>query len=94
VTDAAVHACPLCELPIDEAENPGKNHEAVCIGQTPWVLHNRNAGMVVYLSADEFAAMTNARINGAEMPDGMADAIVARTLFGITEYEPPAPAGA
>jgi hypothetical protein len=71
-----------------------EQHASYCIGETPWVLHNRRAGMVVYLSDEEYEAMINNNLAiaaGSEetFPSEMATNIANRALFGLHDWEAP-----
>lgn len=86
-----IKPCPKCNLPVDPVENPSGLHDSYCVGETPYVMHNRKAGMVVYLTEEEWAAMVeNSQRMEAGGPDdypaGMATAIANRAVFGIKDY--------
>ena len=90
----AIKPCPKCELPFDESvgQNNLEQHLRVCIGVSPFVLHNRRAGMVVYLSAEEWDALqtANQRMVAGEKDDqfpvSMAVNITARSVWGLSDY--------
>lgn len=93
MTDLTVAPCPKCELPLDPKEMTAdklKMHADYCIGISPFVLHNRKAGMVVYLTTEEWDAMqtsnqTMADGEGDHFPESMALAIASRAVFGIAD---------
>ena len=81
---SSVKACPTCGLPVDKTIKSNRSHKEYCVGETPYVLHNQRAGMVVYLTEEEHEAMRASNADGAEFPDDMAKAIANRAVFGIT----------
>ena len=90
MSDLAVRPCPKCELSLDPKETNTALHLEHCIGETPWVLHNRKAGMVVYLSEEEYVAMQEANHAAARgehepIPTEMTARIAARAVYGILE---------
>lgn len=85
MSDVLVEPCSRCELPLVQGSAKAKRHAASCIGQTPYVLHNRKAGMVVYLSEEEWTAIQNSNQTSVKLPEGMAASIASRAVFGLSD---------
>lgn len=88
VDSDAVVPCRKCELPLDPGKVSIENHLELCIGKTDYVMHNQRAGMVIYLSAEEWEAIldSNQAVDRGEpetFPISMATAIAGRAVFGL-----------
>lgn len=76
--------CENCGVPIPFEKL--RVHPDYCIGQTRFILHNRKAGMVVYLTETEWEALHDPIARGTEFDAELAYAIVQRAVFGV-EFE-------
>lgn len=71
--------CEKCGVPLPFSQ--ASKHIAHCIGQQPHVLHNRKAGMVAYLTEEEWEALRSGALSSEQ-----ADQVVGRAVYGI-EFE-------
>ena len=84
-----VRPCPKCGVPFDPGHrmNDWTRHLDNCIGETPFVLHNRESGVVVYLTEMEWMALHQRE----DSPDfdrdrllAAAEAVGPRVVWGVT----------
>ena len=89
-----IEPCSKCELPIDPEMKNAALHDQFCIGQTPYVLHNRKAGMVVYLSEAEWEALHDPLFprEGSEFDTQVTANVAGRAVFGIDDSTEALPA--
>ncbi|QNJ55912.1 hypothetical protein SEA_RASPUTIA_22 [Microbacterium phage Rasputia] len=71
--------CVQCGVPLPYSQS--EKHIAHCIGQQAHVLHNRRAGMVAYLTEEEWTAIQNDTLT-----EDQARPIAARAVYGV-EFE-------
>lgn len=83
--------CEKCGLPLPYSRQ--EQHTANCIGQTAHVLHNVRAGMVVYLSEEEWTTLQQSKITSA-FPTETAEKIAARAVYGVEFTGAEKPSGA
>ncbi|QGZ16671.1 hypothetical protein PBI_DEWDROP_23 [Microbacterium phage Dewdrop] len=68
--------CETCGVPLPFAQ--AAKHRENCIGQTPHILHNVRAGMVIYLTEEEWTAVREGTLS-----EEMATQITSRAVYGV-----------